>query len=467
MKNVLNIATSSIIVLFYTLFQPIPAYGTLPAVMANIGLIPVIAIVLRLFKLKDISTAIITLVIYQTWNMFLNPYLWEDKIVAVHRVIREEHIPLMSVFSCLSVWAIYLGYITFQNRKSKISPFFNNRNIPMNNLRRLTLVAIILGFGIGIFQFLLSFMGIHISFIGMIGDMMPALVLCIFSIYYLRGGHNIFLISVVILYTAYSFVYYIGGTLFIYSIILVSAPLAVYIVERKKVPIIPIIIVAIALIPVYMSRHDYRREGLYSSGTERLEIGMRILKDEYVNFSLEKNKKRLEESDEESNVDNRFEGVSYLATVVHCVEDRDYPYQYGKTFIWLPTLVVPRMFLPMRPSMNMGDEWAVYYRVKDRSWKASINFPMLVEFYANFGWFGMVVLSFLQGWIIAFICRKFNDGRGDINLIFMVFLLPRFIIVEANITLSYGLILQVVFLIWVYKKFFQAKTEPTLQHRLR
>lgn len=467
MKNALNIAISSVIVIFYNIFQPIPAYGTLPAIMANIGLIPVIAIVLRLFKLKDISTAIITLVLYQTWNMFLNPYLWEDKIIAVHRVIREEHIPLMSVFSCLSVWALYIGYMVFQDKKKNVKPFFLDKRISKNKLQQLTMGTIISGFCISIFQFLLSFIGIHISFVGMVADMMPALVLCVFSIYYLRGGHNMFLILVVAIYTAYSFIYYIGGTLFIYSIILVSAPLAVYIVERKKVPTIAIIVVAIALLPIYMSRHDYRREGLYSSGVERLEIGMKILKDEYVNFNFEKNKTRLEESEEESNVDNRFEGVSYLATVVHCVEDRDYPYQYGKTFVWLPTLVLPRFLVPMRPSMNMGDEWAVYYRVKERSWKASINFPMLVEFYANFGWLGMVVLSFLQGWLIAFVCSKFNDGQGDVNLIFLVFLLPKFIVVEANVTLSYGLILQVVFLIWVYKKFFQAKTKPTLQHRLR
>lgn len=467
MKNAVNIAISAVIVVFYSIFQPIPAYGEFPAIMAYVGLIPVVAIVISLIKRKDVSTAIITLVIYQTWNMFLSPYLWEEKIVAVHRVIREEHIPLMATFSALSVWALYLGFFAFKSRKTKPKPFFPSKKITEKKLQRLTIATIVSGFAISAFEFLLGFIGIKISFVGMVADMMPALVLCVFSIYYLRGGRNMFLIIMVIIYTAYNFIYYIGGTLFIYSIILVSAPVAVYVVEKKKIPVISVVIVAIALLPIYMSRHDYRNEGLLSSGSERMEIGMKILEDEYVNFSLDKNRERLIESDEESNVDNRFEGVSYLATVVHCVEDRDYPYQYGKTFVWLPTLVLPRFLVPMRPSMNMGDEWAVYYRVKERSWKASINFPMLVEFYANFGWLGMVVLSFLQGWLVAFVCSKFNDGRGDVNLIFLVFLLPKFIIVEANVTLSYGLILQVVFIIWVYKKFFKAKTEPTLQHRLR
>ncbi len=460
MRHAVNIAISAVLVVFYSIFQPAPAYGEFPAIMAYVGLIPVLAIVIGLIKRKDVSTAIITLVIYQTWNMFLSPYLWEDKIVAVHRVIREEHIPLMATFSALSVWAIYIGFFTFNSRKAKVSPFFPDKKISDKKLQRLTIAAISSGFAISVFQFLLGFIRIQISFIGMIADMMPAMVLCVFSIYYLRGGRSLFLIIIVALYTIYNFIYYIGGTLFIYSIILISAPVAVYVVERKKIPVVPVVIVAIALLPIYMSRHDYRSEGLLTSGSKRMEIGMKILEDEYGNFSWERNKSRLQESEEESNVDNRFEGVSYLATVVHCVEDRDYPYQYGKTFVWLPTLILPRIFLPMRPSMNMGDEWAVYYRVKDKSWNASINFPILVEFYANFGWAGMVLLSFLQGWLIAFVCGKFNYGRGDINLMILVFLLPKLIVVEANITLSYGLILQILFVIWIYKKFFEPKQLP-------
>ncbi len=460
MRHAVNIAISAVLVVFYSIFQPAPAYGEFPAIMAYVGLIPVVAIVIGLIKRKEVSTAIITLVIYQTWNMFLSPYLWEDKIVAVHRVIREQYIPLMATFSALSIWAIYIGFFTFNSRKTKVSPFFPDKKISDKKLQRLTIAAISSGFAISVFQFLLGFIGIQISFIGMIADMMPAMVLCVFSIYYLRGGRSLFLIIVVALYTIYNFIYYIGGTLFIYSIILISAPVAVYVVERKKIPVVSVIIVAIALLPIYMSRHDYRNEGLLASGSKRMEIGMKILEDEYGNFSWERNKSRLKESEEESNVDNRFEGVSYLATVVHCVEDRDYPYQYGKTFVWLPTLILPRVFLPMRPSMNMGDEWAVYYRVKEKSWNASINFPILVEFYANFGWAGMVLLSFLQGWLIAFVCGKFNYGRGDINLMILVFLLPKLIVVEANITLSYGLILQILFVIWIYKKFFKPKQLP-------
>ena len=44
--------------------------------------------------------------------------------------------------------------------------------------------------------------------------------------------------------------------------------------------------VAILLLPIYLSRHTYRNEGLYSSGTERLLIGWKILETEYANANI-------------------------------------------------------------------------------------------------------------------------------------------------------------------------------------
>lgn len=457
MKNITEILIGIIVALLFYFFQPAGAYGPFPQVMANVALIPIVATAIRLIKQKDLTTAIFTLVIYQTWNMFLQPYLWDEKVVATFRIVREEFIPAMSFYCMLSVWALYFGFNAYRSKKRDVKPFFPDTRMSQNRLSKLTGFAISAGVLISMMEFLVSVLGIRISFIGMLADMLPAGVLCLFSMYLIRGGRNMLLIGVVIVYTIYNFIYYIGGTLFIYSIILVSAPIAVYIVEKKKIPVLPIIIIAIALMPIYLSRHEYRREGLKASESVKIDVGLRILEDEYANFSFEKNKKRIEEKDDEMNVDNRFEGVSYLATIVYCHERLDYPWLYGKTFVWLPTLVVPRFLLPMRPSMNMGDKWAVYYKVKGADWDCSINFPMLVEFYTDFGYPGMVILSFLQGWLLAFICNLFNNGKGDYNLFILVLLMPKLIVIEANITLAYGLILQIIFVIWVLKKIYPTR----------
>lgn len=452
-KHLTNFLIGVVGALLYYLFQSDGAYGSWPRIAADIALVPVIASVLYLVKVRTLPNAIFTVVIYQTWNMFLSPYLWTEKIVAVHRVINEEHVPTMAFFSMLAVWSLYFGYYATINSKRKTRPFFPDRKFPNTLVGRYMIVAIVLGFTVGIVDFMMQSLGLKTSFLAMISQMLPTAVLCLFSIYIVRGGKNPFLIVLISIYVAYYFVYYVGGTLFIYSILLVMAPLAVYIVEKGKIPVAATVLITIALLPIYMSRHDYRSEGLYSSGAERMAIGMKILEEEYVHFSLEKNMERLKQRDDESNVDNRFEGVSYLATVVYCQEDLNYPYQYGQTFMWLPTMVVPHFLMPMRPGQNMGDDWAVYYQVKGADWKASINFPMLVEFYCNFGWLGMIILPFFQGWFIAFVCRKFNGGKGDLNLLFLLFVMPQLFVIEANITLAYGLIIQVMFVIWLFQKF--------------
>ena len=115
-------------------------------------------------------------------------------------------------------------------------------------------------------------------------------------------------------------------------------------------------------------------------------------------------------------------------------------------------MVLPHFLIPFRPPQNMGDQWAVYYGLKDPSWRASINFPMLCEFYANFGYFGMVFFSFLCGILVVWFMGKFNDGVGDLNLLLLIFVVSKIVVVEANISLGYGAILQVMTVCWLYKK---------------
>ena len=105
----------------------------------------------------------------------------------------------------------------------------------------------------------------------------------------------------------------------------------------------------------------------------------------------------------------------------------------------------------------MGDAWAIYYKLKDPSWQASINFPMLVEFYANLGYLGMIVFQFLNGILIVWFMRKFNDGLGDANLLLLIFIITKIVVVEANVTLAYGAVLQVMTMCWLFKKIVQKK----------
>lgn len=69
-----------------------------------------------------------------------------------------------------------------------------------------------------------------------------------------------------------------------------------------------------------MSRHAYRNEGLYSTGAQRMAIGMNILENEYSNISIGHWLEMYEAEQENKNVDNRTEGVSYLGQIVNKIQ---------------------------------------------------------------------------------------------------------------------------------------------------
>lgn len=421
--------------------------------ISAIGLIPVICCGLILLQTREIRIAVIALVLYQTWNMFLDPYLWQKPVKSVYRVYNESDFIFMGIASALSIYAIFVGFFWALNR-FKAQAIFAPNYLDCTKLERLLIYMIVGGYLIGAGQGLIAAIGLPFGFLGLIDTMLPATVGALTLLYFLRGGRNFFIIFLTAIYIIYYFVYYVGGTLFIYSIFLIMAPTVVYIIERKKIPYLAVGLVVLLVLPIYLSRHAYRNEGLYSRGAQRIAIGMTILENEYSNISIDHWKKMYEAEQKDKNVDNRTEGVSYLGQIVNKTQSGQCRYLYGETLAWFPTMVLPHFLIPFRPGQNMGDQWAVYYGLKKKSWRASINFPMLCEFYANFGYLGMIILSFFNGMLIVWFMRKFNDGIGDTNLLLLIFVVTKIIVVEANVTLAYGAILQVIAVCWLYKRYF-------------
>ena len=419
--------------------------------IATLGLIPVVSAIIILVQTKEIRMAVIALVLYQTWNMFLEPYTWQLPIESLFRTYDRNDFPLMALFSSFSIWSLYIGCL-YGIKKIHSQPIFSYNKMTIRQIEVVLLLLIIGGFVLQLVQTIISFFEIPFGFLSLIETMLPATIGAVALLYWLRGGRKLIYIILTILYIIYYFIYYVGGTLFVYSIFLVVAPTIIYIIERKKIPYKTVIIIVILLMPIYMTRHTYRTEGLHSSGAARMAIGLKILQHEYQDINVNRWTELYRAQQENYNVDNRMEGVSYLGTIIHSINSGQSQYVWGKTMAWLPTMILPHFLVPFRPSQNMGTEWAVYYGVKDPSWQASINFPMLCEFYVNFGYWGMVILSFFNGLLIIWFMKKFNNGVGDTNLLLLIFVITKIIVVEANVTLAYGAILQVMFVCWLIKR---------------
>ena len=123
------------------------------------------------------------------------------------------------------------------------------------------------------------------------------------------------------------------------------------------------------------------------------------------------------------------------------------PFLNGETFYWLPLVPVPRVIFPAKPKNVMSTDVATEYGLRGEVSIASINFPMLVEGYINFGFKGMVLMSLLFGIAYKWFASKFGFGVGDLNLIIVMNSVKQFTHAEGNITLVFGALIQ-VYLFW-------------------
>ena len=315
-----NIMYSILISVVYIILHPSGYYDFNLRFIVAIGLIPVASMALLMLQTSEIRVVVVTLVLYQTWNMFMQPYTWKLPIKSIYRIFSETDFPMMALCSALSIWALYIGIMYGLQRVNPKSLFTQN-NLDVNQIEKLLIYMIAGGFALQIVQKIIHYLSIPFGFLGLIETMLPATIGAVALLYWLRGGRKILYLILTSVYIAYYFVYYIGGTLFIYSIFLVAAPIVIYIVERKKVPYKTIFIVTILLLPIYLSRHTYRSKGLYSSGTERLLIGWKILETEYANANMSHWQELIDKNNQDYNVDNRTEGVSYLATIINRINN--------------------------------------------------------------------------------------------------------------------------------------------------
>lgn len=85
------------------------------------------------------------------------------------------------------------------------------------------------------------------------------------------------------------------------------------------------------------------------------------------------------------------------------------PYWSGDSYHTLWTSFIPRALWPGKPQATIGQDFGHRYELiaPENTW-TSINLPWLVEFYANFGTFGVLIGMFLVGVFFRVLVQKFK-----------------------------------------------------------
>lgn len=392
-----------------------------------------------------------------TWIYFQRPFISDSEIWYNSRVIPSKYLLDIVLFPALGIGALFIGYyLSF--RKMNIKPFSDpNLKVSNNYISSLIYIFILSGILNRFLEFNFPEVFENSGQLLFILKQSGTSVIALTTIYYLRNGRNILLFILVVLFSFMEYVLCLMSTLFTQIIVLFGGGFLMYILERKKIPYKALLIFLILNIPVYANRFQHRfNEEVEQSSTNfslALVKGQEIFLDNIENFDYENLFQKENKNLKENEID-RMEQVSYLGQTVFKHEIVGWSYHLGSTFWWLPLVPIPRILYPEKPENLMATRVAEEYGLKNPETGGAMNFPMLVEYYINFGFWGIIIFSFFQGAFYKWTLKKICYGNGDLNLLILMSLILQLMKIEANITLVFGQIIQILIFWWFILYFF-------------
>jgi hypothetical protein len=220
--------------------------------------------------------------------------------------------------------------------------------------------------------------------------------------------------------------------------------------DRQRISISLISILLIVLLFLNPVKNSYRQlawtGGLTAGGfIERVEF---LLQKSalFIELAFDRYNQMESQPKEGSFVDSVIRPfvsrTAYIAVFSKVVEDTPerVPYWNGETYLPLFTSYIPRIFWPDKPNQLTGNQFGHRYGFLDTNdFFTSINFPWIVEMYANFGNLGVLIGMPLVGSFLAFLDRKFNQaGMNSLELVFGNTILFVLIYQESNFSLMVG-----------------------------
>ncbi|RAM48136.1 MAG: hypothetical protein C6Y22_29500, partial [Hapalosiphonaceae cyanobacterium JJU2] len=129
------------------------------------------------------------------------------------------------------------------------------------------------------------------------------------------------------------------------------------------------------------------------------------------------------------------------------------PYWNGETYLPLFTSFIPRIVWSDKPVQTIGNEFGRRYKFLDKTdFSTSINLPIIIEMYINFGRWGIIIGMPLLGVFLAFLEQKLNNLRMN-SIEFVVGASAAFQLTYQEISLAISVGTLIPFLVSIYIAF--------------
>jgi hypothetical protein len=237
-----------------------------------------------------------------------------------------------------------------------------------------------------------------------------------------------------------------GSIVFIFSAIVFLC--AIYYILMRKIPVISIFFVILLGIFIHSIKYEIRdfiwhKDNLNS--LDKIHITKNVI---LKNLILNKLKNNLFA---DINKDRLFHSINSLNIVSKLTPDKVSFFE-GESYANIYTKFIPRLIWNKKPLDEQGNFWGHRYLVlnpedKSTSW----NFPVLNEFYANFGITGVFIGMFFLGFFIKFLTLKlWTKNISDVEMLVSSIVLFNFFFLENNLSQILGKIINQFFFFNVF-----------------
>jgi len=214
----------------------------------------------------------------------------------------------------------------------------------------------------------------------------------------------------------------------------------VYWIERRRLPWVTLVCGAVIFVPLNEAKVEFRAQTWFSglhSGAGLVEKAQL-----FADLAWRAATDPVAKGDDSFHTDNqvyRATQTIFLDNIIRMTPSQ-VPYWNGATYTSIVYKLIPRLFWPDKPTETLGVEFSRRYGLRGtEDATTSINVPWLVEMYANFGTFGVLVGTTLVGFLFAMLELKFNSYRLSLlELMVGISILFDLFYQESNFSLMVG-----------------------------
>jgi hypothetical protein len=148
--------------------------------------------------------------------------------------------------------------------------------------------------------------------------------------------------------------------------------------------------------------------------------------------------------------EGRSANLDVLADVIRRTP-REVPYWEGATYLSLVGSFIPRFLWPDKPIKALGQAFGHRYGYLDsRDLRTAVNLPILVEFFANFGFLGVLLGMGIVGMVYRLVEHVVNNpGQDEILSLAGVVLMIPLTNIESDLSLGFGGLIMNGFAFWL------------------